>query len=116
MGSQERRDLFFQFVGEVAAVGGGLVEEHGRDAGERLPAPLQREQRVLHRRRIRAADNRIDLGELLGEALIERRAVVLVADVGERRQPERQGAGREERICHAVHASCRCCIGVASLG
>ena len=98
MGREQRRELLLEVVREVVGVGRRLVEEDVAHALEQLAAALERLEGVLEDREVALAHDRLHLGELLGHAGLERRLEVLVADVGERRQPVREGAGGGERV------------------
>lgn len=92
------RDGLLDLLHARSGVGRRLVEEHRRDAVEQRARPLQRLDGVLERRRLRVRGDLLDLREVLGHALLERRRVVLLPDLLERRQPVRQVAGTEEGV------------------
>ena len=93
-----RCELLLEVVGEVVGIGRALVEEHVAHAFEQLTAPLERLEGVLEDREVALADDRLHLGELLRHPGLECGLEVLVADVGERRQPEGEGAGGGEGV------------------
>ena len=63
-----------------------------------LAAALERVEGVLEDREVPLADDGLNLTELLRHPCRERRLEMLVPDVGERRESEREGAGRGERV------------------
>jgi hypothetical protein len=95
---QLRRDLGLDLLHRIVAVALVQVEEHLRHARQEAPGALERDDRVVERRRGGILRDRVDLLALLGHAAFERRHVIRVVDLVERRQVIRQRAGREERI------------------
>ena len=77
--------------------------EGAQHAGEQNTRSLQCDERVLEGRLRRLMRDRRHFGEVLPHALFDRRLVVGVADLIERRSAERKIARREERI---VGGSC----------
>ena len=61
---------------------------------------VERGDRVGEGRRRGGAADRVDLGEVLGHRLGERRREVLGANLGERRQSVRAGPRREQGVAH----------------
>ena len=115
----DRRDACEQFGVQVngVVVGGELRSEgrlrllqrgigvRARDAVERLEgaveqaaAPLQRHESIRKRRRLPIVRDGLDLGELLRHPGLDRRPVVLILDLVERRRLKRQCARRIEGI------------------
>ncbi len=97
MGRQQRRDLLLEFVGEVVTIRRALVEEDFGDPGEQLSRLLKVDE-VLEARHVAAAGDVLHLAQLLGHALDERGAEVLIPYLCERRQAEGEGAGGEEGV------------------
>ena len=95
---QDRRDFALDLLQRVVAVGADEVEEHRGDAVERLAAALQRADRIVERRHLCIAGDRIDLGALLRQRRVERRAEMFGRDARERRRAERAGPGFEKGI------------------
>ena len=96
----QRGDLLLELVRELGAVAGALVVEDGGDPAQGAAAALERHQGVREAGRLRVLGDALHLGELLREALVEGGPVVLLRDLGEGRELERQVAGGEERIRH----------------
>src|SRR5690606_29284579 len=90
-----RRELGLYLLPPVVRIRADKVEENGRRAIEQPAGALESDDRVLERRRLAVRRNRVDLGELLGHAALERRGEVLVLDPVERRILKGQGARRE---------------------
>ena len=97
---EDRGEGFFKFVGERRRVGGGLVVEDRRHPVKQLTTALQRHDGVVEGGHRSPHGDRGHLAQLLGHACVERLAVVLVADLGKRRHPERQGRRGEEWVAH----------------
>ncbi len=77
--------------------------QHRLHAIEQLPALLQRHQRVVEGRRRRVFRDRLDFLQLLRNPGLQRRLVVAVLDLVERRRLVRQRARRIKRILRPNH-------------
>ncbi len=98
-------------IERVVGVGALEVEEGQRHALEHPARFLHRGDRVVERRRRRVVGDVLDLGEVDRHALLERRGVIGVADLVERRGLERQRAGLREdarALGHRGHPVGRC--------
>ena len=82
----------------VVRVGGGEAAEDALHTAEQLARALEREDRVLERRRGAFVDDGLHLGELLAHPLFDGRLEVGVVDAVERRRLVEQRAGRREGI------------------
>ena len=76
----------------------GEVAEHVLRPRQQPARPLQRDHRVVERRRLRRADDRGDLGALLDHPGEQRLEAVLGGDVTEGRQGERQRRDAPQRV------------------
>jgi len=96
------RCLFLHFLQSrvgVRAREGVEVHVHAR---EELSASLESDERILECWRSGIIGDALDFGELLLHPLIERRRVVGVADLVERRRLVRERASRQQRVL-ALH-------------
>ncbi len=91
-------DPLLELGDERGLVGRAQREEHRGDALQDATASLECLDRVGEAWRLGVADDRSHLGDLLGHAPFERGLVVIVADLGEWGQLERQRARGEERV------------------
>ena len=112
VGGQTGRHLVANRVDGVVGVGAGEREERRRDAVQQLARPFEGHDGVLERRRLRGPGNRLDLGDLVGHAPLERRRVVRVVDAVERRKPMGQRALGEERVVGHLFL-CGCGRGIS---
>ena len=71
MRGKERRDIAFNRLDVFVRIGAGEIEKDARDAAEKLPGALQRDDRILERRRRRIIRDGGDLGFMRRERLRE---------------------------------------------
>ena len=95
---QHRRQLALDLLQRRARVRTRQIEEHVRDLVQRVAALLQRDDRVLERRRLLVGPDRRDLSLVLGQRLLERGPIMLRGYLRERRQPMRRPPRRLKRI------------------
>ena len=98
----QRGELLLDGLHLRGAVGGRDGVERPRDAVEQRAAALQRDEGVLERRGFGLRGDRVDLGALRGERLVERGEVVLDPDAAVRRQIVGEGRRSEEGIGHGI--------------
>ena len=79
-------------------VGAGQVVEDGLDASQHPARALHRDDGVVEGRLVRVGRDRLDLLAVFGDALLERRQEVVVADLVEAREVQRQRAFDEQRV------------------
>ncbi|MET3800760.1 hypothetical protein ABID70_000715 [Clavibacter michiganensis] len=91
-------DLRLELAREGGAVRGGEREEDVADAVEDPTGPLERDEGVLERRRLGGVGDGAHLGEMLGDAGLERGTEVLLPDPGEGGHAVGEGARFEEGI------------------
>ena len=96
---QLRRLVFLHLLQRVVGVGAGDRTEHLHHAVQQGAGLLHRHEGVVEGRRIRVVGDLLDLGQLLLHALLDRRLVVGVRDLVERRRLERQRAGAGRTDC-----------------
>ena len=98
VGRDLRRHLLLELLQRVVGVRARQRVEDELGPEERLAALLERDERVLEAGRRRVVGDRVDLGEMLPHAFLERRSEVCVLDPVERRRLERQRARCEQRV------------------
>jgi len=95
---QQRRHGGLHLLHLRVGVGADQVEEHVGHAQQYLAAALGGDDGVVEGRRLGVVGDGVELGALLGHALLEGRQVVRVGDAVERRQLVRQRARFEEGV------------------
>ena len=98
MRRQLRRFFCLYFLQRLVRVRLRQGEEDLRRTRQQCAALLHRHDRVVERRRIGIVRDRFDFRDLLLHPFLDRRLVVRVLDLIERRRLERQRAGRGEGI------------------
>ena len=102
MRGKERRDIAFDRLDVFVRIGAGEIEKDARDAAEKLPGALQRDDRILERRRRRIIRDGGDLGFMRRERLREGGGKIIRLDRREWRQAKRAGPVFEQRILGVV--------------
>src|ERR1051325_2687143 len=98
MGRQLWRFVGFDLLQRVVGVGGREVEEDLGNARQQSARALHRLKRVRERRPRRIVGDLFHFGQLIFHACLNRRLVVAVLYLVERRRVKRQSAFSEERV------------------
>ena len=96
------RDVLGNLLHLVIRVGFQQIVEDAGDAVQGLAGILQRFDRILEAGRRRVGDDRIDFGLSFGDALLESRHIVLVADFIERRGSVGERGFGQKGIFHSA--------------
>ncbi len=107
MRGQLGRDLFLDFLACVAGIGLHQPEEDARHARERFAAALHRFDGVVEGRRFWVIGDLADVGQMLAHAFFERRQIIGVLDLVERRRLERQRAGGQQGVGCSIRGRSR---------
>ena len=103
MGGQLGRHLALDRLQRRIAMAGDQVGKHRPDAPQGAAAAFHRHDGVFEIGRRGGGGDRLDLGQMLGHALVEGRREMLGRDHVERRRAERGGpVGEEGVLCHGL--------------
>ena len=102
MSRYQRCDVFGYRIERVVGIGFGDVEKYERYAVQKVAAVFVGQYRVFKCRGIGVSDNRIDVGIVLLHAFLERRYIMFVFYLVERRHSVWSVVRREKRIRHFV--------------